>query len=446
MQVLDGILVDHGSQELLKKCIKVFTKYVTKQQIELNTISEASFGRFSHRLVDFMRTGHHSKDYELLYLASTLLDAVSSNGSIAIDDPKRIHTLFQVMAQYGAEESISRDPEILDSVLSVVVNKCDIEVLIGENIFKYFRILCHPFTSMESLILIANTISECCNRKSVRKEQMEDILVSLSYLLSYDIAEIAEPVIYAHTLLMVNLVQKEEMSLDQMLNVGVDEAQQKWMKKQCSLRSQRDMHSVMGCIRSKWRIKSEIPFVIRSLCTSYISPFGCSKLKYFGNKVGRFVSLMQHRSSQLKGRILLLMSCLVMESPALIELHVEYGMMRNIKTMMRDCGGDHELLTRIFMIVSGMVQRAESAEHRMLVMEQDLWIPLIESLAATKEIDEQHRNHIVKGTSAILRAYEESAESDIDLMGMIREQIGKLRANNKILESNTDLIRTLCRL
>ena len=37
-----------------------------------------------------------------------------------------------------------------------------------------------------------------------------DILVSLSYLLSYDIAEIAEPVMYAHTLLVVNLVQKEK--------------------------------------------------------------------------------------------------------------------------------------------------------------------------------------------------------------------------------------------
>ena len=152
---------------------------------------------------------------------------------------------------------------------------------------------------------------------------------------------------------------------------------------------------------------------------------------------------MQHRSPQLMGRILLLMSCLVMESPALIELHVEYGMMRNIKTMMRDCGGDHELLTRIFMIVSGMVQRAESAEHRMLVMEQDLWIPIIESLEATKEIDEQHRNHIVKGTNAILRAYEESAESDIDLMGMIGQSIDKLRAKKNILKRNLDLPQML---
>ena len=233
--------------ELVKKCIKVFTKFVSKQKIEISTISEASFGRFSHRLVDFMRTAHQHKDYELLYLASTLLDAVSQNGSVAIDDPKRIHTLFQVMSQYGFAESRRRDPEILDSVLSVVANKCDLDLLIAENVFKHFRILCHPFTSIESLTVIANTISECCNRKSVRKEQMEDILVSLSFLMSLDVVDIANPVIYAHTLMMVNLVQKEEetvdsiLSVDTMLSVGVGAQHQSTMKEQSSERTRYDM-------------------------------------------------------------------------------------------------------------------------------------------------------------------------------------------------------------
>lgn len=186
--------------------------------------------------------------------------------------------------------------------------------------------------------------------------------------------------------------------------------------------------------------------VIRSLCASYLSPFGRGKSKHSGNKIARFVSLLQHPSPSLKERLLVLLACLIMESPPLIGQQVQCGLTRNIKAMMRDCAGDQEVLTRIFMIVSGMVQLAESAEHRLLVMEEDLWIPLIENLAATQDIDEQQRNHIVKGTSAILSAYEESEDADIDLVTLAREQIGSLRANKAILESNTDLIKTLCRL
>ena len=180
--------------------------------------------------------------------------------------------------------------------------------------------------------------------------------------------------------------------------------------------------------------------VIRSLCASYLSPFGRGKSKHSGNKIARFVSLLQHPSPSLKERLLVLLACLIMESPPLIGQQVQCGLTRNIKAMMRDCAGDQEVLTRIFMIVSG------SAEHRLLVMEEDLWIPLIENLAATQDIDEQQRNHIVKGTSTILSAYEESEDADIDLVTLAREQIGSLRANKAILESNTDLIKTLCRL
>merc|ERR1712032_1668142 len=148
---------------------------------------------------------------------------------------------------------------------------------------------------------------------------------------------------------------------------------------------------------------------------------------------------MQHPSATLKGRVLLLLSCLIMEQPSLIGQHVECGLMRHLKSMMRDHEGDAEVFARIFMIVSGMIQRSDYAEHRVLVMGQDLWVPLIENLAATQDIDEQHRNHIVKGTNAILGAYAESAESDIDMVQVVREQIGRLRDNTRILESNGDL-------
>ena len=437
--ILNGILFNHKSYNIYKKCISYFISKIENKKIELQTMTDLN-NLFAKRLVEFIKIG----DYELVYLSLTLLNYLSINNKmhpIVFDqkyDQQHINILCNTIKK-------NKDCKMINNVISFLteIGKKNMKILFKYKIFELLLLfICKPWTEINTLILISTLISNVVQyRALLNNSNILIIIKCIDYLLCYNIDSILQPILYSCNYL-INYSFYDKHNVDIFLNYN----NYNKTKKEIGDKSYYDELLIIG-ITKKWKILS-IPFVIILKIKSYFSPFGQQQIKTMKfNKIERFVELMRFKSFKCKTYDIILLCGIIAAIQKQKEINEienilgkmhSFGIIENLKLILKteNCM-EHDI--RSLMLISTMI-RWGNAKQIKKIMDSSILFPFILKVTCYQKLDDFVQKCVYTSIATLIRKQQKAG---IDVLDSVDNEISKILKHKKVCKEDKTYLRSI---